>query len=62
MLQFRCVVLSEQSCDSSTGQGERASVERPVAAGHLQNTVSLSNERLEKYNKRFILFISFNTW
>ena len=62
MLQFHYVVLSERSCDSSTGQGERASVERPVAAGHLQDTVGLSNERWEKNNKRFILFISFNTW
>jgi hypothetical protein len=33
-----CVVLSEQSYDSSTGQGERASVERPFVAGHLQDT------------------------
>jgi hypothetical protein len=40
MLRFHCVVLSEQSCDSSTGQGEKASAERPVAAGHLQDTIS----------------------
>jgi len=49
MLQFQRVVLSEQSCDLSTGQGERASIERYIAAGHLrdtvQDTVSLSNER-----------------
>jgi hypothetical protein len=60
MLQFRCVVLPERSCGSLTGQGEKASVERPVAAGRLQNTVSLSEE-WGKYNKRFILFISLNT-
>ena len=35
MLQFLYVVLSQQNFDSSTGQGERASVERPFAAGHL---------------------------
>jgi hypothetical protein len=45
MLRSQAVVLSEQSCDSSTGQGERASVERPVGAGHLQDAVCLSNEK-----------------
>ena len=44
MLQFRCVVLPEQSCGSSTGQGETASVERPVATGRLQNDLSLRDE------------------
>jgi hypothetical protein len=44
MPRFRCVVLSERSCDLLTGQGETASVERPVAVGRLQNTVSLSDE------------------
>ena len=47
MLQFHCVVLSEQSCDSWTGRGERASDEYPNAAGRLQNTVGLGNEMLE---------------
>ena len=42
MLHFHCVVLSEQSCDSLTGRGERASVERRIAAGHLQDTIGLS--------------------
>jgi hypothetical protein len=55
MLQFHCVVLSERSCDSSTGQGERASVERPIAAGHLQDTVGLSNERGKKKQQTFHL-------
>jgi hypothetical protein len=45
MLQFHRVELSERSCDSSTGQGERASIERYIAAGPLRDTVSLSNER-----------------
>jgi hypothetical protein len=45
MLQSHYVVLSEQSCDSSTGQVQTASVERLVAAGHLQDTVGLGNER-----------------
>jgi hypothetical protein len=38
-------VLSKQSFDSPTDQGETASVERPFAADHLQNTVGLDNER-----------------
>jgi hypothetical protein len=39
MLQFLYVVLSKRSFDSSTDQGETASVEYPFAAGHLQITV-----------------------
>jgi hypothetical protein len=35
MLQFLYVVPFERSFDSSTDWGERASVERPFAAGHL---------------------------
>jgi hypothetical protein len=42
------VELSERSFDSSTGQGERASVELPVVAGHLQDIVGLSNEMLRR--------------
>jgi hypothetical protein len=61
MLRFPCVEPSERSCDSSTGQGERASVERPVLAGHLQNAVGLGRKVAEN-DERFILFISFNTW
>jgi hypothetical protein len=38
------VVLSERSSDSSMGQGERASVEPPIAVVHLQDTVGLGNE------------------
>jgi hypothetical protein len=45
MLRFLYVVISKRSYDSSTDQGETASVERPFAAGHLQNTVGLGNER-----------------
>jgi hypothetical protein len=56
--QSHCIVLSEQICDSSTGQGERAIVERPVATDHLQDTVGLSNEWREKTttNVSFCLF------
>ena len=64
MLQFHCVVLSEQSCDSSTGQGERASVELPIAAGHLQDTVGLSNEMLgddERFTRSTSLAVCFMT-
>jgi hypothetical protein len=44
MLRFLYVVISKRSYDSSTDQGETASVERRFAAGHLQNTVSLGKE------------------
>jgi hypothetical protein len=63
MLRFLYVVLSKRSFDSSTDQGETASVEHPFLAGHLQNTVGLGSERWgERSNKRFILFVSFETW
>ena len=45
MLQSHYVELSERSRDLSTGQEEKAIVERPVAAGHLGDTVGLNNER-----------------
>jgi hypothetical protein len=62
MLRFLYVVLSKRSFDSSTDQGETTSVEHPFAARHLQNTVGLGNERWwERNNKRFILFVSFET-
>ena len=56
--QSRRVVLSEQICDSSMGQGGKAIVERPVAAGRLQDTIGLSNERSETIttNVLFCLF------
>ena len=58
--RFLYVVLSKRNFDSSTDQGETASVERPFAAGRLQNTIGLGNEREEKRkNERFI---SFDTW
>jgi hypothetical protein len=44
------------------GQAERANFERQFAAGHLQDIVGLGNERWGETNKRFILFISINTW
>ena len=43
MLRFLYVVLSERSFDSSTGQGERANVEPPIAVVHLQDIVGLGN-------------------
>ena len=46
MQRSHYVVLSERNCDLSKGQGERANVECPVAAGRLQYTVGLGNEIL----------------
>jgi hypothetical protein len=60
MLRFLYVVLSERNFDSSTGQGERASVEPPIAVVHLQDLVGLGKEMLRGNNERFVLFISFN--
>jgi hypothetical protein len=48
MLRFLYVVISKQSFDSSTDQGETTSVERPFAAGRLQNIIGLGNEREER--------------
>ena len=63
MLRFLYAVPSKRSSDSSTDQGETAIVERPFAAGHLQNIIGLGNERgKEKNNKRFISFIPFDAW
>ena len=62
MQQFLYVVLSEQNFDSLTGQGERASVELPIAAVHLNHIVGLDNEMWRENNQRFVLFISFNVW
>jgi len=41
---FHFVVLSEQCFDSSTGQRERASVERPIAVVDLKDIVGLGND------------------
>jgi hypothetical protein len=60
MSRFLYVVLSEQSFDLSTGQGERASVEPPIAVVHLQDIVGLTNKMSRGNNERFVLFISFN--
>jgi hypothetical protein len=63
MPSFLYVVLSKRSFDLSTDQGETASVGRPFAAGHLQNTIGLDNEGgRERDNKRFILFVSVDAW
>ena len=48
MLRFLYIVLSKRSFDLSTDQGETANVEDRFVAGHLQNTVSLGNERGER--------------
>jgi hypothetical protein len=44
MPQFHHVVLPKQRCGSSTGQGERASLEHQAVVGHLQENVSLGKE------------------
>jgi hypothetical protein len=41
------------------GQEGKASAERPIVAGHLQNTVGRGKETWEKDHRRFSLFISF---
>jgi len=53
-------MLSERSFDLSTGQGERASVEPPIAVVHLQDIVGLGDEMSRGNNERFVLLISFN--
>jgi hypothetical protein len=62
MPQFRYVVLPKRSCGSQTGQVGRASAERPIAAGHLQDTFRIGNERWEQNDERLNLFISFSIW
>ena len=47
-LLFLYVVISKRSFDSSTDQGEKASVEHPFEAGRLQNTIDLGKEREER--------------
>jgi hypothetical protein len=44
MLRFLYAVLPKQSFDSSTGQGDRANVERPFATGRLHDAVSLRKD------------------
>ena len=51
MLQFHCVELFGQSCDSLMDQGERASVEHPVVAVHLQDTIGPGNKRRKNNNE-----------
>ena len=60
MPQFHYVVISERSYDSSTGQGVTASVERPVEAGHLQDTAGLSNEMWGKTKTTNVSSYSFH--
>jgi len=43
MLRSHYVVLPKRSCGSSTGQGERASVERPFVAVRLHDTIGIGN-------------------
>ena len=63
MLRFQYVVLPKRSYGSSTGQGGRASAERPIAAGHLQDSFRIGNEiRGGGDDERLILFISFSIW
>ena len=58
---FLQVVLSERSFDLSTGQGERANVERPFVVRRLQDTIGTGNVKLGgNNNERLILFISFD--
>ena len=42
MLRFLYVVFLKRSSDLSMDQGETANVEPPLAAGHLQNIISLN--------------------
>jgi hypothetical protein len=61
MLRSHYVSLPKQNCGSSTGQGERASVERPFVAGHLQDTIDIGNVKWGKNkHEHFILFIPFD--
>jgi hypothetical protein len=60
MLRSHYVVLPKQSCGSSTGQEETASVERPFVAGRLQDTIGIGNFKWGKNNERFILSIPFD--
>ncbi len=62
MRKFQYDGLSKRSRGFSKGQEVRANVEHPFVAGHLQGSVGLGNGRHGKNNKRFILFISFNTF
>ena len=60
MLQYHCVALSERSCDSSTGQEERANVESPIAAVRLQHAmIGLSNKILRDDKRFMVCFSSF---
>ena len=45
MKRFQSGALSKRSHDSWMGQGEKANVGHLFAAGDLQRTVSLGNER-----------------
>ena len=44
MPQFHCVELSDRGYDSTTGRGEKASIEHLFVAGHLRDTVGPDNE------------------
>ena len=60
MLQFHCVAPSEQSSDSLMGRGERATVEHPVAADHLGDTVGLySKKQRQQQTFHLVYFVKF---
>ncbi len=61
MQPFHYVVILTRSCGLLTGQGAKARFEHPFAVGRLQDTIITGDVRWEKNNKRFILFISFDT-
>ena len=60
MLPSHYVVLPKKSCGSSTGQEERASIERLFVAGHLKDTIGIGNVMWDNNNERFNLFIPFD--
>ena len=57
ILEILYAVLPKQSFGSSTGQGERASAERPFVTDHLYDAISLGNERwIKKADVSICLF------
>ena len=55
--QFRCVVPSKQRCGSLMGRGGRASVEHPLAAGHLQILSVSATKREELQTFHLVHFV-----
>ena len=52
MPQFLRAVLSERNFDLSTGQGEKASAERPFVARRLQDTIGIDDAKWGKRQQR----------